>query len=261
MTRFNICHLLFLLSMIDSGSVTGNDGFAMDNLALKARVSAKSEYSEEFSARGAIDGEIPPSLSGGTGRTDANRAWAIRGSDGYESWFRFDWDEAQTVAEVVYFGRTTMLMTECFKDYELLLDDDPVPVVRGTFQMIHGPQRVTLPEAKTVRSLTLRFLNAYTTSTNPGASEIAVFAQNPSDRDLFAMISEKRSDAEDQLANKVLQGDFGFRICSSLSGIIFRFLMFTRTTSKALCRAAEFVFIRRMNKAELSKRSSMPVRE
>ena len=214
MKRFRINRLLFLLSVIYPGIAAGNDDFTGENLALKAKVSAKSEYSAEYSARGAIDGEIPSALSGSIsapGRTDAGHAWAIRGSDGYESWFRFDWDESQTVAEVVYFGRTAMLMTECFKDYELLLDDDPTPVVRGTFQMIHGPQRVTLPQAKTVRSLTLRFLNAYTTTTNPGASEIAVFAQSPPDRDLFAMISEKRTDAEDRLAKKVLQGDFGFR--------------------------------------------------
>ncbi|MCL2306141.1 MAG: hypothetical protein FWC43_12430, partial [Planctomycetaceae bacterium] len=124
--------------------------------------------------------------------------------------FRFDWDEPQTVKEVVYFGRTAILMDECFKDYELLLDDDPTPVVKGTFQMIHGPQRVALPETKTVRSLTLRFLNAYTTTTNPGASEIAVFAQSPSDRDLNAISEEKRSAKEQELAKKVYRGGFGF---------------------------------------------------
>ncbi|MCL2118506.1 MAG: hypothetical protein FWH27_08785, partial [Planctomycetaceae bacterium] len=205
---------LFLSVSVPSIIVAETGGSEPDNLAVKASVSAKSEFSAEYSARGAIDGEIPPALSGNVsspGSTDAHRAWAIRGSDGYESWFRFDWDEPQTVAEVVYFGRTTMLLTECFRDYELLLDDNPAPVVRGTFQMIHGPQRVTLPEAKTVRSLTLRFLNAYTTTTNPGASEIAVFAQSPSDRDLFAMITEKRTEEEEALAKKVLQGDFGFR--------------------------------------------------
>jgi hypothetical protein len=77
--------------------------------------------------------------------------------------------------------------------------------------MIHGPQRVVLPETKTVRSLTLRFLNAYTTTTNPGASEIAVFAQHPSDRELAAMFGEKRTETEQNLADKVLSGGFGFR--------------------------------------------------
>ena len=214
MKRYGTICLLFVFSVaIPSIPVAGADDSMSENLAFKAKVSAKSEYSAEYAARGAIDGEIPPALSGNvmTGKTDAHRAWAIRGSDGCESWFRFDWDEPQTVAELVYFGRTTMLMTECFRDYELLTDDDPTPVVRGTFLMMHGPQRVTLPEAKTVRSLTLRFLNAYTTTTNPGASEIAVFAESPSDRDLLAMITEKRTETEEKLAKKVLQGDFGFR--------------------------------------------------
>ena len=180
---------------------------APENLAFKAAVSAKSEYSETYAAKGAIDGEIPVALC----RRDTNRTWAIRGSDGYESWFRFDWDETQTVAEVIYYGRTAWDMAECFRDYELLLDDDPTPVVRGTFQMMHGPQRVTLPEAKTVRSLTLRFLNAYTTTSNPGASEIAVLDRSPSDHELATLFMEKRTETEQKLVDAVLQGDFGFK--------------------------------------------------
>ena len=179
---------------------------APENIAFKAKVSAKSEFSTAYVAKGAVDGEVPERYG-----KDTNIAWAIRGKDGYESWFRFDWDEAQTVAEVVYYGRTAMLLTECFKDYELLLDDDPTPIVRGRFKMLHGPQRVALPEAKTVRSLTLRFLNAYTTTGNPGASEIAVFGRSPSDRELASVFAEKRTEMDQNLADAVLQGDFGFK--------------------------------------------------
>ena len=211
--------LLFFVFSVHLHVVTGA---GLENLAFKAQVSTNSEYSTEFSARGAIDGIVPPALSGTpltkrghyviAGEDDSHRAWAIHGKDGYESWFRLEWEKPQTVAEVVYFGRTAMLMNECFKDYELLLDDEPTPVVCGTFQMKHGPQRIALPEARTVQSLTLRFLNAYTASTNPGASEIAVFAKSPSDHQLESMMTkENRTEAEEKLAASVLQGEFGFQ--------------------------------------------------
>ena len=202
--------------------VFGDEFSLPKNLAFSAKVSAKGEFSEQWTAQGAVDGVVPPALSGNPltqrghyvipGEDDANRAWAIRGSDGYDSWFRFDWDTPQAIAEVVYYGRTTMLMDECFKDYELLLDDDPTPVVCGTFEMKHGPQRVTLPEAKKAKSLMLRFLNAYTTTTNPGAAEIAVFGRSTTDRELDAMmLSEKRTETDQILADSLLRGDFGFK--------------------------------------------------
>ena len=104
--------LLFLLVSAHSTLLAENSGSRMENLAFKAKVSAKSEFNAEYAASGAVDGVIPPALSAFW--SDTNHAWAIRGSDGYESWFRFDWDTPQTVGEVVYFGRTGVLMTECF---------------------------------------------------------------------------------------------------------------------------------------------------
>jgi hypothetical protein len=197
--------LLFIAAV--GVSTAANIVTAAENIAPKAKVTVGSEYSNEFAAKFAVDGVVPAPLS----KDDYSQAWVIKGSDGSGSWFRLEWDEPQTVAEVVYFGRTGMLLEECFKDYELLLDDAPTPVLTGTFQKKHGAQRVTLAEPKKVKSLTLRFLNAYTNKSNPGASEIAVYSAVPADSELAEFTAEKRSPEESVLAEKVINGGFGFK--------------------------------------------------
>ena len=48
-----------------------------ENLALKAQVSASSEYSPQYAARLACDGVIPEPLS----HADAGKAWCAKGKD------------------------------------------------------------------------------------------------------------------------------------------------------------------------------------
>ena len=57
------------------------------------------------------------------------------GATGFQGWFALQWPEPVDVAEIVYYGRTGMVMEECFKDYEVYLDDAAKPVARGTFKM------------------------------------------------------------------------------------------------------------------------------
>ncbi len=153
-----------------------------ENLAAKARVSASSEYSDQYLARFAVDGRIPPA---GSQAADRGTAWCVRKEQsGDQGELRFEWDKPVEVAELVYFGRTAWYMTECWKDFEVYVDEAEQPVVRGTFRMIHGPQRVALPRQQ-VRRLTIRFLNSYG-GPNPGAAEMALFAQSPHDEDLAA---------------------------------------------------------------------------
>jgi len=153
-----------------------------ENLAAKARVSANSEYSGQYLARFAVDGRIPPA---GSQAADRGAAWCVRKErSGDQGELRFEWSEPVEVAELVYFGRTAWYMSECWKDFEVYYDEAKQPAVRGTFRMMHGPQRVALPRRK-VRRLVIRFLNSYG-GPNPGAAEVALFAQSPSNEDLAA---------------------------------------------------------------------------
>ena len=44
-------------------------------------------------------------------------------------------------ATETYFGRTAMVLEECFKDYEVYLDDAPQPIVRGQFAIPDAAQK------------------------------------------------------------------------------------------------------------------------
>jgi len=150
----------------------------LENLARKATVTANSEYSADFQARWAVDGKIPAACC----KQDHRQAWCVRGSETKcTGEFTLTWETPVEVAEIVYFGRTGQLIEECFKDYEVYLDDAAKPAVRGAFEMRHGAQRIRLPRA-TVGKIRIAFLSAYTNDTNPGASEIAVFGSPPTSR-------------------------------------------------------------------------------
>ncbi len=145
---------------------------APENLARQARASASSEHNRSYAARFAVDGRIPFAGS----QEDTDRAWCVQGNthrDGAE--FTLEWSNAVTIAEVVYYGRTAWFAEECWKDYEVRLDDDTTPAVKGQLQMGHGPQRIPLSAPRQARKLTLKFARSHG-GMNPGASEIQVFA-------------------------------------------------------------------------------------
>jgi len=180
---------------------------APENLARRAKVSASSEYDGRYLARFAVDGLIPLPLC----QNDPEAAWATRGAASkFQGWLALEWDRPVDVAEIVYYGRTAMVLEECFKDYEVYFDDTAEPIVRGQFAMTGDPQRIKVPKTA-VRKVTLKFLSAYTGRYNPGASEIAVYASSPSDKALLAFRTEARSPAEEQLAEDLYAGRLGFR--------------------------------------------------
>ncbi len=153
------------------------------NLAAKATIRANSEYSSDYRARFVADGKVPEAK----GSQDLRRAWCVQGQthrNGAE--LTFEWPQPVTVAEVVYYGRTAWFLEECWKDYELLLDDARQPIVKGTFEMRHGPQRIVLSQPASVRKLTLRFTSSYG-GPNPGASEVLVLASHPSEKALVRL--------------------------------------------------------------------------
>ena len=143
-----------------------------ENLALRATVSATSEYSGEYRAEFAIDGVIPAAR-----RSDgaAGHEWATKGTQ--QADFVLTWPRPVDVTEVIYYGRTSAAV-ECFKDYAVHLGHAVRPVVTGSLLPGHGPQRIRLPKTARVRRLTVRFSNSHGAH-NPGAAELQVYSRSP----------------------------------------------------------------------------------
>jgi hypothetical protein len=159
-----------------------------ENLALKATASATSEHNLHYLAKFAIDGKIP---AAGSASDDLDAVWCVlKARSGDTADFTLQWQEPIRAAEIVYFGRTTWFLNECWKDYEVYADQSQTPAAKGTLKMIDGPQRISLPPT-TLRKLTIKFLNSYG-GMNPGASEIMVFAASPSKKDLALIVSKAR---------------------------------------------------------------------
>ncbi|MDD2600641.1 MAG: hypothetical protein PHO37_15700 [Kiritimatiellae bacterium] len=150
------------------------------NLALKAKASANSEYNANLAASFVNDGKVPARLC----RNDNQRAWAVPGEthrQGAE--LTLTWEQPVQIKELVYFGRTAFEIAECWKECEVYFDSDPQPAQSVTFEQRHGAQRITLPEPRMAGRVTLRFKSSYGGS-NPGASEVMVYAAELSDNEL-----------------------------------------------------------------------------
>ncbi len=174
-----LCALALTALAAASGPGLAQTGSRPRNLALSAHVSASSEFSPQYAARLACDGVIPEMLS----KDDVGRAWAVNGAtSGQHATFILEWPDPVTVAEIVYYGRTSWMMEECWKDYAVRLDDAETPVARGQFEMNAGPQRIPIPPQR-ARRVVLEFLSSYG-GANPGAAEIEVYSQSPPDEAL-----------------------------------------------------------------------------
>ncbi|MDR1290002.1 MAG: hypothetical protein LBK06_02250, partial [Planctomycetaceae bacterium] len=151
-----------------------------ENVAPLAKVSANSEYNEQYSAKFAVDGVIPQSNSG---QDDFKHCWCVQ-NDTAKNYGEFilQWDQPVDVAEIVYWGRTSFFASECWKDYQVFFDNRTEPVAQGKFQMKHGHQRIIVPKQKT-QKIKLVFNNSYG-GPNPGAAEIMVFTNSPTDSEL-----------------------------------------------------------------------------
>jgi len=170
---------------VASGEQATSHAAVKGNLAPTATVSATSVHDDRFLPKFAVDGQVPPRDSK---QAELGRAWCVlKSKTGDRADFTLQWKQPIDVSEIVYYGRTAWMMTECFRDFEVYLDDSRRPAIKGSFQMIHGPQRIKLPKATRVRKVTLRFLSSYG-GMNPGAAEIMVFAASPSDEDLAQVV-------------------------------------------------------------------------
>ena len=183
-----------------------------ENLAPKATITADSEYSADYRATFVANGKIAEECS----RSDLGMAWAVNGQThkaGASLTFR--WEAPVEVREVLYFGRTGWFLEESWSSCEVFCDDEVAPVASVALAAAHGPQRITLPAARTVGRLRLAFKNGGDRGPNPGASEIMVFASPASEQDLArftnAYASEvSGSEASRQAQARLKAGELGF---------------------------------------------------
>ena len=182
--------MLFLACLYLSPSVLSQDKPAFTNLATSAKITASSVMDgEKYAASNVADGRIAPALSQlfevfpNTGKA---KAWAVDGEKVKDKGeLVLEWGEPVTVQEVVYYGRTAWLINECFKDYEVYVDDGVNPVAKGALKALHGPQRIPFLR-QPAKKLTLRFLSSHG-GPNPGANEILVLGEKVSDGALMAL--------------------------------------------------------------------------
>ena len=190
-----------LLAVVPCGMVRAD---AMPrNLAPQAKVSASSQFSDAYRPEMAISGVVPSEF-----QKDSD--WAVKATqDGH---FTLRWSKPVEAAQIVYYARVTSSLLECFKDYEVYLNGEKKPVVRGKLKHRRGPQMIDFPKQK-VTEIRIKFLSSHPNSPNPGAAEIAVYGSPVTAKQLAAMnipAGEKTPEAQ-AIRQELLDGKLGFK--------------------------------------------------
>jgi hypothetical protein len=143
------------------------------NHAAAATITADSVYSRDYEAAFVADGKVPEEL----GRQDLRQAWCVNGATLREgATLTFAWPAPVAVREILYFGRTAWMLSECWRRCEVWCDADTQSALAVELEQRHGPQRLTLPQPRNVSTLRLRFTASYG-GANPGASEVMIFSE------------------------------------------------------------------------------------
>ena len=83
-----------------------------ENLARRAKATATSEHNNSYLAQFACDGKIPAAGSSGA---DLGAAWCVmKARSGDKADFTLTWDKPVELSELIYWGRTTWFMNECW---------------------------------------------------------------------------------------------------------------------------------------------------
>lgn len=174
-----------------------------ENLAPRSKVTASSEFSETYRAEMAINGVIPTDFQ-------EDNDWAVRARQ--SATFTLEWKEPIEAAQIVYFARMKSPLLECFKDYQVYLDDDTSPAAVGHLEQRRGPQMIGFSKRR-VKKVRIEFLSAHSNSPNPGAAEIAVYGSPVTEKQLAAMQipPEEKTPAARALRRELLSGKLGFR--------------------------------------------------
>ncbi|MDR1498049.1 MAG: hypothetical protein LBS59_06550 [Puniceicoccales bacterium] len=170
-----ITGLLISFALGAFGEVTrafANGGVLPENLARRASASASSEHNKDYRAQFAIDGVVPKELD----RADSGKSWCVRNDIARNrASFTLEWSSPVEVAEILYWGRTSFFVNECWRDFRVFAEDSPTPLIAGSLEARSGPQSIRLPNKTLLRRLRIEFDNAHG-GPNPGAAEIMAFA-------------------------------------------------------------------------------------
>ncbi len=197
-----VTHVYHLLLVIALGSLATADEFPV-NLAPRAKVSASSQFSDGYRPAMAINGVIPNEFQ-------QDQDWAVKAIQ--TGWFTLQWDQPVTASQIIYYARVSTPLIECFKDYEVYLNDADQPTVTGTLEHRRGAQMINFAK-RTVTKIRLVFLSSHPDSPNPGAAEIAVYSTPITDKQLAEMgipVQEKTPEAR-ALRRELLDGGLGFK--------------------------------------------------
>lgn len=150
---------------------------APENLAYSAHITANSEYSADYRAENVANGRIPAMGSQG----DAGQAWCVNGAESAASGtLTFVWETEQRIGEVIFYARNAWLAEDSWRHCALYIGNMSEPFHRAVIEQRDGPQRITLPKPVQTRKLRLYFTESYG-GPNPGASEVQIFSESPSD--------------------------------------------------------------------------------
>lgn len=186
-------------------AVFSSQGFSSElpqNLATKAQVSASSQFNGSYRPQMAISGIVPSDFQQDGGD------WAVRGTQ--NGWFELQWKQPVEAAHIVYYARQTSPLLECFKDYEVYLNGETKPAVKGMLDQSQGPQMISIPKQR-VSKIRIQFLSSHPNSPNPGAAEIAVYPSPVTEAQLVAMPPEEQTPASIALRKDLIEGRLGFR--------------------------------------------------
>ena len=87
---------LFLLSAAAAHPGLTSAAEVPKNLAVEARVSASSQFSDEYAPQRATSGVTPSDLQPTGGD------WAVRGTQ--NGWFELQWDQPVEAAQIIYYA-------------------------------------------------------------------------------------------------------------------------------------------------------------
>ena len=136
MLRILSLAMSFLACACLAAPVFCQDKPAFTNLATSAKITASSVLDgDTYAPSNIADGRIAPALSQHFEvypDSSKSKSWAVDGEKGKDKGeLVFEWEKPVTVQEVVYYGRTAWLLNECFKEYEVYIDDGANPVAKG----------------------------------------------------------------------------------------------------------------------------------
>ncbi len=168
-------YFLAILTVVCVQSV----GLGIENLASKAVISASGRRDATYDSKYVADGEIP-----GAGSKDERlEVWCLRQHISKNAWISFQWQEPVEIASVVYWGRSTS-DADNFSSCKVFIDGDDEAIASVKLAKGTQAQVIALPKKVRAKNLRLLFPTNYG-GAKPGAAEIGVFSEIPSDAQIY----------------------------------------------------------------------------